>query len=105
MTTKGVYMPQSIAEAKNKILTILVFPILLGSFAFAEHNITHDDAYLMAREAYDKGHKDESIGHLLMAERLGNNDAYNDLCWLCDNDKDNNLTKEWCSQNHCRIQK
>ncbi len=98
-------MLQNMNGANNKILTMLILFISLGSFVFAEHKITQDDAYLMAREAYDKGHKDTSVRYLLVAEKLGNGDAYNDLCWLCDNDRDNNLTKKWCSLNHCRIQK
>ena len=76
---------------------------MLGNFAFAEHNITHDDAYLMAREAYDRGHRDESIRLLLLAEKLGNDDAYDNLCWICKHDNDNNLTKEWCKQNECQL--
>ncbi len=98
---KGVYMFHFIIKAYSKILTILVLSLSFGSLAFAEHNMTHADAYEMAIEAHEKGDGDTSINYLLLAEKLGNNDAYDRLCWICEHDSDNNLTKEWCNQNNC----
>ncbi len=82
----------------------MLFLIFFGSNLFAEHNITKDDAYLMAIEEYEKGDKDASIKYLLLAEKLDSDDAYDALCWICISSSENNLTKMWCSQNisHCK---
>lgn len=93
-------MQQTIMTCKNKIVITLGF--LLVSFAFAEdQNITNEDAYELSIEAHEKGDRETSIRYLLLAEILGNDDAYGNLCWICEHDKDNNLTKKWCDENNC----
>ena len=90
-----------ILESKSKLIIIAILVFLLGNTLFADQNKTHEDAYEKSIEAHEKGDRETSIKYLLLAEKLGNDDAYGNLCWICEHDKDNNLTKEWCYNNNC----
>jgi hypothetical protein len=94
-------MLQSIIKINNKALIILIFLFSFGNLALAENNITNDDAYQMAIDTHERGDIESSIKYLLLAEKLGNADASDRLCWICNHDKDEPLTKEWCSENNC----
>ena len=103
---KKVHLVKTKIQKSTSSLFTALLLVLFGSNLFAENNITKDDAYLMSMEEYDKGHKLASIKYLLIAEQLGSEDAYDNLCWICVNSSENNLTKIWCSQNisHCKRQ-
>ena len=77
--------------------------LILMTGLFAENNATSDDAYFTAKEAYNKGDSETAVKYLLLSEKLGNNDAYFNLCWICKHDRNNSLTIKWCSENDCQL--